>query len=75
MKADLAQHARMGKRDKDPSEWERVARAGWMVTFRYCLLLQAMRPRPRRARWPWVTGCAASAAMAVTGVMTKLGWF
>ncbi len=63
----------MPKHDNDPSELERVARAGWMVTLRYRLLLQAIQPTRRRA-WPWVTGGIASAAMAITGVITKLGW-
>jgi hypothetical protein len=65
----------MAKRDNDPSEFERVARVGWMVTLRYRLLLQTIQPPRRLARWPWVAGGVASAAMAVTGVITKLGWF
>jgi len=61
----------MAKRDNDPSEFERVARAGWMVTLRYRLLLKTIQPPQQLARWPWI----ASAAMAVTGVIAKLGWF
>lgn len=71
---DPAQHASMAKRDNDPSEFERVARAGWMVTLRYRLLLLSTQPPPRATRWPWAAG-GASAAMAVAGVITKLGWF
>lgn len=64
----------MAKRDNDRSEFERVARAGWMVTIRYRLLLQTVQPPRRLARWwPWVAGGAASAALTVTGVITKLG--
>jgi hypothetical protein len=64
----------MAKRDNDPSEFERVARAGWMVTLRYRLLLLTTQPGPRPAKWRWVAG-GASVAMAFTGVITKLGWF
>jgi hypothetical protein len=63
----------MAKQDNDPSEFERVAHAGWMVTLRYLLLLQSIQPPRRIARWPWVTGGIATAAMLVTGAMTKLG--
>ena len=64
----------MAKRDNDPSEFERVARAGWMVTLRYRLLLQTIQPHRRLTRWPWVAGGVASAAMAVTSGGVKLGW-
>lgn len=57
----------------DRSEFERVARAGWMVTLRYRLLL-ATQPPYRPAKWRWAAG-GASAAMAAAGVITKLGWF
>jgi hypothetical protein len=64
----------MAKRDNEPSEFERVARAGWMVTLRYRLLLLATQTSSRPARWRWVAG-GASAAMAATGFIIKLGWF
>lgn len=63
----------MAKHDNEPSEFERVARAGWMVTMRYRLLL-ATQPPYRPAKWRWAAG-GASAAMAAAGVITKLGWF
>lgn len=69
-----AQHTCMTKRDTGPSEFERVARSGWMVTFRYRLLLQTVQPSRRPTKWPWVGG-ATSAAMFIIGVITKLGWF
>ena len=66
----------MAKRDdNDPSEFERVARAGWMVTLRYRLLLLTVQPTRRPATWPWVAGGVGSVAMAVTGALAKLGWF
>lgn len=64
----------MAKRDNDPTEFERVARAGWMVTLRYRLLLQTIQPHRQLSRWPWITGGAVSAAIALTGLITKLGW-
>jgi len=64
----------MSKHDNAPSELERVARAGWMVTLRYRLLLQTLQPPRRQAKWPLVTGGVATAAMAATGVLAKLGW-
>ncbi|MFZ2238646.1 MAG: hypothetical protein WAV90_03785 [Gordonia amarae] len=64
----------MVKDENSPSEFERVARAGWMVTLRYRLLLQTILPPGRSAKWAWVAGGAGTAAMAVTGVIAKLGW-
>ncbi|AKK27837.1 hypothetical protein [Mycobacterium sp. EPa45] len=64
----------MAKHDDEPSELERVARAGWMVTLRYRLLLPTTQPPSRSAKWRWAAG-GASAALAVTDVITKLGWF
>ncbi|MGP4058998.1 hypothetical protein ACTWP6_30025 [Mycobacterium sp. 4D054] len=64
----------MAKHDNSPSEFERVARAGWMVTLRYRMLLQTTLPSRRPARWPWVAGGLATTAITVTGVITKLGW-
>ena len=69
--AKTAQHICMAKRDNDPSEFERVAHAGSMVTLRYLLIVRAVQPPRRPAGWLWV----ATAAGAVTGAMTKLGWF
>jgi len=61
----------MSKRDNTPSELERVARAGWMVTLRYRLLLQTLQPsRP----WPLIATGVATAAITATGALTKLGW-
>lgn len=66
---------RMAKRDNDPSEFERVARAGWMVTLRYYLLL-TQRPSRQGAKWRWVAaGSLGSTAIAVVGALNKLGWF
>lgn len=65
----------MSKRDNDPSEFERVAHAGWMVALRYRMLLQTVQPARRPAKWPWVTSGIGAAAIAVTGAMNKLGWF
>ncbi|ODQ95541.1 hypothetical protein [Mycolicibacterium holsaticum] len=62
----------MAKRDNDPSEFERVAREGWMVTLRYRMLLTT-----KTATWSskarWVLG-GASVAYAVTEVAGKFGW-
>jgi hypothetical protein len=65
----------MAKRDNDPSEFERVARAGWMVTLRYYLLLTT-QPARRAATWRWVAaGGLSSTAITVVGALYKLGWF
>lgn len=65
----------MVKRDDDPSEFERVARAGWAVTLRYRLLLLTVQPPRGPSKWPWVkAGGVASAAMTVAGAVYKYGW-
>jgi hypothetical protein len=40
------------------SELERVAERGWMFTFRYMLLLQALKPSTRLGRWAMTAGTA-----------------
>lgn len=64
----------MSKRDNAPSELERVARAGWMVTLRYRLLLRTLQPPRALAKWPLIATGVATAAMTATGALTKLGW-
>ena len=65
----------MAKRDEKLSELERVARAGWMVTLRYRLLVLALRGPSRPARWPWMAGGASAVTLAAGYVKVKLGWF
>ena len=66
----------MAKRDNDPSEFERVARAGWMVTLRYYLLLLTLQPPRRAVKWRWAgAGGLSSTAITVMGVLYQLGWF
>jgi hypothetical protein len=66
----------MAKRDNDPSEFERVARAGWMVTLRYYLLLLTTQPPRPAAKWRWVAaGGLTSTAITVMSALYKFGWF
>lgn len=66
----------MAKHDEKPSELERVARAGWMVTLRYRLLVLALTAPSRPARWRWMAAGGASAVTLAGGfVKFKLGWF
>ncbi|SBS77464.1 hypothetical protein MHPYR_430053 [uncultured Mycobacterium sp.] len=66
----------MAKRDNDPSEFERVARAGWMVTLRYYLLLLTVQPPRRAAKWRWMAASGlSSSVIVVMGVLDQLGWF
>lgn len=64
----------MAKRDNDPSEFERVARSGWMVALRYRMLLLTTQPASRRTKWRWLLG-GASVAYTAAEVVGNLGWF
>ena len=56
----------MTKRRAKNSELERVAERGWMFTFRYILLLQALKPSTRLGRWTMAAGTAvATIVMAI----------
>jgi hypothetical protein len=65
----------MAKHDEKPSELERVARAGWMVTLRYRLLVLATQAPSRPARWRWMASGASAVTLAAGFVKLKLGWF
>jgi hypothetical protein len=64
----------MAKHDEKSSELERVARAGWMVTLRYRLLVSATQAPSRPARWRWMAGGASAVTLAAGFVKIKLGW-
>lgn len=65
----------MAKHDEKPSELERVAHAGWMVTLRYRLLVLALQGPSRPARRRWMAGWVSAVTLAGGFVKFKLGWF